>query len=73
MTVFGADPGLRMIDLDEDGYDDLVFANDHAYGIYLFDSMKTGWSRQVIAGRNDTRLARMLPFPVLPLITTRRV
>ncbi len=45
------DAGLRFVDLDEDGFDDIVFSNDDGYAIYLFDSMETGWSRKVMAGK----------------------
>jgi putative membrane-bound dehydrogenase-like protein len=44
------DAGLRFADLDEDGFDDVIFSNDEQYGIYLFDTMKTGWSRKVTSG-----------------------
>jgi putative membrane-bound dehydrogenase-like protein len=45
------DYGLRFIDLDGDGYDDIVFSNEKEYGVYLFRDMKEGWSRKVIAGK----------------------
>src|SRR5262249_47374559 len=45
------DHGLRFIDLDGDGYDDIVFSNEQGYGVYLFKDMKEGWSRKVIAGK----------------------
>ena len=43
--------GLRFVDLDEDGRDDVVFSNDEGYGVYLFDSMTNGWTRQVPPGK----------------------
>jgi putative membrane-bound dehydrogenase-like protein len=39
------------VDLDGDGYDDIVFSNETEYGVYLFKDMKEGWSRKVIAGK----------------------
>jgi putative membrane-bound dehydrogenase-like protein len=51
----GRDNGVRFVDVDEDGHDDVVFSNDKAYGIYLFDSMKKGWSRRVLAGKRGDR------------------
>jgi putative membrane-bound dehydrogenase-like protein len=45
------DSGLRFLDLDGDGYDDIVFSNEKEYGIYLFKDMKTGWSRKLMAGK----------------------
>src|SRR5262249_49587288 len=47
----GKDYGLRFIDLDEDGRDDVVFANENEYGIYLFTDMEHGWSKKVVAGK----------------------
>jgi putative membrane-bound dehydrogenase-like protein len=46
-----SDSGLRFIDLDGDGFDDVVFSNEKEYGIYLFTDMKHGWSRKVMAGK----------------------
>jgi putative membrane-bound dehydrogenase-like protein len=45
------DAGLRLVDLDEDGMLDVVFSNDEAYGVYLFESMTKGWTRKVSAGK----------------------
>jgi putative membrane-bound dehydrogenase-like protein len=45
------DFGLRFIDIDEDGNDDIVFSNEKEYGIYLFTDMEHGWSKKVIAGK----------------------
>jgi putative membrane-bound dehydrogenase-like protein len=45
------DQGLRFIDLDGDGFDDVIFSNEKEYGIYLFKDLKTGWSRKVMAGK----------------------
>jgi hypothetical protein len=50
-TADGKDAGLRFVDLDGDGFDDIVFSNETGYGIYLFADMKTGWSRKVMAGK----------------------
>lgn len=57
------DNGLRFVDIDEDGSDDIVFSNDKEYGIYLFKDMKEGWSRKVMAGKRDDKNA-------LPMIAT---
>jgi putative membrane-bound dehydrogenase-like protein len=45
------DNGLRFIDLDGDGRQDVVFSNEKEYGIYLFTDMEHGWSRKVMAGK----------------------
>ncbi|HVX15569.1 MAG TPA: PVC-type heme-binding CxxCH protein [Pirellulales bacterium] len=47
----GRDAGLRFVDLDEDGHDDIVFSDDAGYSIDLFESPETGWSRRVLAGK----------------------
>lgn len=47
----GYDTGLRLIDLDGDGNDDVIFSNEKEYGVYLFSDMEHGWSRKVIAGK----------------------
>src|SRR5439155_10155654 len=41
----GRDAGLRFADVDQDGFDDVIFSNEDGYGLYLFDSMQKGWSR----------------------------
>ena len=40
----GSDQGLRFIDLDEDGDEDIVYSNESGSGVYLFESLKVGWS-----------------------------
>jgi putative membrane-bound dehydrogenase-like protein len=47
----GRDQGLRFVDVNEDGYDDVVFSNQKEYGLYLFTSMTEGWSRKVLSGK----------------------
>jgi putative membrane-bound dehydrogenase-like protein len=51
----GKDNGLRFVDLDADGHDDIIFSNENEYGIYLFKDMKTGWSRKVMAGKRGDK------------------
>ncbi len=45
------DAGLRFVDIDEDGYLDVLWSNDQDYGIYLFDPAAKAWTRKVMAGR----------------------
>ncbi|MEX0586904.1 MAG: PVC-type heme-binding CxxCH protein, partial [Pirellulales bacterium] len=48
--------GLRLVDVDEDGHLDALFSDDKRSALYLFDSMKTGWSRKVFdVPRGDAR------------------
>jgi len=46
----GRDAGLRFVDVDEDGYDDVIFSDDQRFSLHLFDSIEKGWSRKVLAG-----------------------
>jgi putative membrane-bound dehydrogenase-like protein len=50
VNAAGKDNGLRFVDLDEDGRDDVFFSNEDRYSIHLFTSMKDGWSRRVLSG-----------------------
>jgi hypothetical protein len=49
----GADRGLRFVDLDRDGDDDLVYSNDERFGIYLFEGPTKGWSKTLVNGPAD--------------------
>ena len=46
----GQDNGLRFVDIDEDGFADILFSNEDRYSLHLFTSMKEGWSRRVKSG-----------------------
>ena len=47
----GRDRGLRFVDLDEDGDEDLVLSNETEYGVWLFENTRTGWSMELMKGR----------------------
>ena len=47
----GRDAGLRFVDVDEDGHDDVIFSNEAEYGLHLFTSMQDGWGTKVLAGK----------------------
>jgi len=53
VDAMGAPAGLRLVDLDEDGKLDLVYSGEDGYAVALFDSLKTGWSRPVKAGKGS--------------------
>ncbi len=60
----GRDAGLRLVDVDDDAYDDVVFSNDDHYSLDLFHTIDTGWSRRVLVGKAD-RSADAIP----PIVT----
>lgn len=61
----GRDAGLRFVDIDEDGLDDIVFSNPRQFGVYLMDGVAgelEGWTRTVIASERGIQPAeRELP------------
>jgi len=52
----GRDAGLRFVDVDRDGYDDVIFSNHERYSLHLFRKdarnlrLKPGWSDEIISG-----------------------
>jgi putative membrane-bound dehydrogenase-like protein len=47
----GREAGLRFLDMDGDGHDDVLFSNETGYGLYLFTSREKGWSRRALSGK----------------------
>ena len=56
----GRDAGLRFVDLDEDGRDDVIFSNQAHASIHLFASIDHGWTRSV--NPTEQQNARALPM-----------
>lgn len=57
----GLDAGLRFVDIDEDGHDDVVFSDERRFSLDLFTSLEEGWSRHVSSGaRNDVGAIPMI-------------
>lgn len=56
----GRDNGLRFVDVNEDGFDDVIFSNAKKFSLHLFIPQaflgwEAGWSREVVAGaRGDS-------------------
>ncbi len=61
----GRDQGLRLLDLDGDGDEDMVFSNEAHFGVYLFSALKTGWAQCVTQGARTTDNT----LTALPMIT----
>lgn len=49
----GRDAGLRFVDFDEDGHDDVVFSNAECYSAHAFTSMQDGWTKTLLSGRHE--------------------
>jgi len=50
----GRDAGLRFIDIDQDGYDDLLFSNEDRYSLSLWRTGQTpGWSLDALSGKRS--------------------
>ena len=60
----GYDAGLRFVDVNEDGFEDVLFSNGERYSLHLFESIEAGWASRVIAGQRGTDA----PGPVIPMI-----
>ncbi|MAG93455.1 MAG: dehydrogenase [Planctomycetaceae bacterium] len=45
----GRDAGLRFVDVDEDGNDDVMFSDEQRFSLHLFRSAGEGWSREVLS------------------------
>lgn len=43
----GRDAGLRFVDLDDDGHDDLVFSNEQRYAVYVYSAETAGWTERL--------------------------
>jgi len=57
----GRDAGLRMVDVNGDGHDDVLFSNEERYSLHLYDSFETTWDRLVKKGpRRDGRALPMI-------------
>ncbi|MEO8496081.1 MAG: polysaccharide deacetylase family protein, partial [Planctomycetota bacterium] len=46
----GRAAGLRFVDVNEDGFDDVIFSNGNGYSLHLWDNDTKSWSIKVIEG-----------------------
>lgn len=49
----GRDAGLRFVDINEDGFEDMLFSNENHASLYLFASLKSGWKKVFDEDRAD--------------------
>jgi putative membrane-bound dehydrogenase-like protein len=67
----GRDFGLRFVDFNDDGYDDVIYSNAKSYGLYLFLPQpkedwrfEVGWTRKVRAGKRSDNDPHAIPMIV---------
>ncbi len=62
-NIRGRDAGLRFVDLNGDGREDIVFSNEKLYGVWLWDSPETGWKlvHQGVRGEAGTAAEDEIP------------
>ncbi len=63
--VPGQDSGLRLVDVDEDGFDDIIFSNGERYSLHLWDVVAKAWLIKVIEGTHGQEGGL---GPVIPMI-----
>ncbi len=57
----GSDAGLRFVDLNKDGHDDIVFSNERRFSVHVYHRRHGGWSRRARAGhRRDENAIPMI-------------
>jgi putative membrane-bound dehydrogenase-like protein len=72
----GRDAGLRFVDVDGDGFDDVLFSNHERYSLHLFrkDSrdlrLRAGWTDELVSGVRSNALTDAIP-PVVRAGTNR--
>ncbi|MEZ5432056.1 MAG: hypothetical protein R3F31_12965 [Verrucomicrobiales bacterium] len=67
----GRDAGVRFVDLNGDGFEDLIFSNEQAYGVYLYNDVERknlgwtlGWPHVIRSGKAGD--AEALPLTTRP-------
>lgn len=45
------DAGFRFLDIDDDGDLDALCSNESHFSLHLFESLETGWSREILRGK----------------------
>jgi putative membrane-bound dehydrogenase-like protein len=68
----GRDAGLRFVDVDEDGYDDVLFSDAERFSLHQFVpkanprlSWNVGWTDQIVSGRRGDTNSSMTEIPMI--------
>jgi hypothetical protein len=56
----GNDAGLRFVDLDRDGHDDIVFSNEQRFAVYRYYEKPNGWTLVRSGARSDAAAVPMI-------------
>ncbi len=69
----GEDNGLRFVDINDDGHDDVLFSNEERYGVWLYQPQPylgwgRGWTRQTVSGVRSAVVGRDAAATNTPLI-----
>jgi Polysaccharide deacetylase len=64
----GKDTGVRLVDVNEDGFDDVIFSNGERYSLHLWKNESEGWAIKVIEGVRGKSggLGPVIPMIVRP-------
>ncbi|MBC8354455.1 MAG: c-type cytochrome [Planctomycetes bacterium] len=64
----GIDTGYRVVDVNEDGFDDFIFSNGERYSLHLWDDDTNSWSIKVIEGirGKEGGIGPVIPMIVRP-------
>ncbi len=66
-------PGLRFVDINGDGFEDIVFSNREGYGVYLFNEVERKGLGWIIGWPHLIRAGKAGDANVLPLTTSGEV
>lgn len=58
----GRDDGLRFVDINADGYDDLVYSNERRYQVVLYTPPRKRWTRPLVGGNRRNGDANPIPM-----------
>jgi hypothetical protein len=61
----GRDTGLRFVDVNQDGHEDVVFSNAERYSLHLWNQREQRWSEKILEGRRGDSANS---GPMIPMI-----